>query len=381
MSERTLPKPPDDDGWDAVTPEPDRAPGVRSSVGKGEPRIPLRSLETEMALPDEPIPWVWSARLLVAPGRPTIVAAYGGGAKTWLVLAMGLSVATGAPFVGNRPARIGRVIHLSYEASARSTRRRLRRLVRGLVVTDLSRYAYATQEDLMVWLTTEGVEDQLLSLCEGVTLLTIDSLAVGAIGLDENSPAMAAPMIMLGRVSAATGCAIVVIAHDRKSQPHDGPPGERLRGSSAIHAACDAIWSLSRAADSSIIMTASKASEARIPAGYVVRVEDTEDGGIVVTHADLPDVVARVGKDDAARAAKDDALDTLVLAFVAENPGASGRTVRAGVTGSDARIGTALDRLTLHKRLAATPGGPGKATTYCLPSDPEPVSQPEEVAP
>lgn len=288
-----------------------------------ERKIKLRSLADDILLPDEPIEWVWSDRHMVAPGRPTILGAYGGAGKTWLALTMAMSVATGIPFLGQKPAKVGKVAILEYETGRRRLLRRLRRIVAGYGIgEDLSNVQFAAQEDLTTYLTSPDAEDELMAMCEGMTLLIVDSLIQGSQGLRENDAEMAGPLYLLARVSAATGCAIVVIHHERKTmQDAAGGAGQSLRGHSSLQAACDAIWRLALGDSGKIEMRATKCSDGPTPQGWDLEIVDTDGGGIVIGHTDA------AAPSRAAKAAPID-HDAQVLSIIVANPGLGVRDLR-----------------------------------------------------
>lgn len=310
--------------------------------------IRLTSLNAALLEPDDPIPWLWSERHLIAPGRPTIVGAYGGLGKTWLVLAMALSVATGIPFLGASPARRGRAVVLEYETGSRRLRRRLRRLVQGYgIANGTENLLFCAQEDLAVYLTSPDAEAELMSLCTDTELLVVDSLIQSSLGLKENDAEMAGPLYLLARVSAQTGCSVVVIHHERKTADANASSGagQSLRGHSALQAACDGIWRLSSAGER-IEMRATKCSDGPTPNGWDLQIVDTDGGGIVIEAADASSAIA-TGHSD---------VDERVLAFLAAHPGSSTRTVRVGVGGRAGTIQDALARLELAGSAESRPG-------------------------
>lgn len=323
-----------------------------------ERRIKLTCLESVIGDPEEPIEWVWDERRQVAPGRPYILGAYGGIGKTWLVLAMALSVATGIEFLGARPPKGGKAIVLSYETGKRRLLRRIRRLVRGYSIgSSLENLHFAAQEDLTLFLNSPEAEAELTSMCEGVTLLVVDALLQGSPGLKENDAEISTPLHMLARVSARTNCAIVVIHHERKSNEENGsaPAGQALRGHSSINGACDATWGMRSLNDGWVAVRATKTSDGPRPQGWDVKIVDVDGGGVVIEHRDAVTEASLAGTDD---------LDGKVLAAVRETPGASGRTVRVAVGGRHGAVSDALARLELAGSVESRPGTKNSTTWW-----------------
>lgn len=256
-------------------------------------QVPTPPQETErlsdaIREPEEPIPWVWAERQLVAPGRPAILAAPGGLGKTWVALRMALSVGAGIPFFGQPPARVGRVIHISWEAGRRQTLRRLRKLCRGLGLEPhkLENVEFITVEKLGFRLSDPEAEEKMLALCEGAVLVTIDALLRSAPAYKENDAEISKPLELLNRVSAKTETAFVMIHHVRKGE---GSATELLRGHSAIQNAVDAHLHLSEHDGGWLKLEAAKHTDAAgKPRGYLVRLVDTDDEGIVLEHRDAP---------------------------------------------------------------------------------------------
>lgn len=94
----------------------------------------------------------------------------------------------------------------------------------------------------------------------GAKLVVIDNLGLITGEIEENNPLMATVMGNLRRISERTGCALVVIHHQRKGGAAGGRAGEALRGHSSIEAAIDAAIQITREKDSDEIMMRSTKS-------------------------------------------------------------------------------------------------------------------------
>jgi predicted ArsR family transcriptional regulator len=188
-------------------------------------------------------------QLGLAAGPPTLLIGISQSGKTFLAQDLGLSVATGKPFLGNLSVGKGQVVHIDYEQGLEQSRVRYLRLMKGkgltpsdLVDGDLDLYRAAKKLD------EPGAEDELCEKLAGKALCIIDSLRASISGeRDENASDFREPIDMLGRVSENTGCCILILHHQGKGTVRD----DRFagRGSSAIFEAAGSAFSLDVAGD------------------------------------------------------------------------------------------------------------------------------------
>ena len=237
---------PDLDAWLASHTDALRALAARASADRRIPGV----TGAELAAPVPPVPWLVPAAQL-APGRPAILAAYGGSGKTWLACDLALAISGRGDVLGGAwsVSRRGAVLHLNYEMSHPSLVDRYQRLARGrgqdLAAASLhvsSRHHIGplalTDADFAGRLT-----DTIASV--GAVLVVIDSLRAALPGVDENSSDARRYLDVLLGVSDATGATCLVIHHEGKP-PTQGSRDTvlRLRGSSALVDACDTTWHL-----------------------------------------------------------------------------------------------------------------------------------------
>ncbi len=198
-------------------------------AAKAEDLWGFTSGRTVAAWVPPPIAWV-SEELCLAPGAPGIITGYGGSGKTTFVQHLALCVVAGGRLLGQYAVRQGAVTHLDYEQGADLTMRRYL----DLGLTDLPEEAqdrlrfrsFPTRK-----LTDADAYEALLRAADGQTLLIVDSLVASADLDDENAAAARAPLDVLGRVSDATGCAVLVVHHSKKDRSNGRTSA---RGSSAI---------------------------------------------------------------------------------------------------------------------------------------------------
>jgi len=166
--------------------------------------------------------------------------------KTWTVLEMAISVATGVPCLGAFPVhRSGPVLLYAAEDPAAALRLRLLALARnhGLDLDQIDIRVICADS---LRLDRPADREKLATTIEHhrPALLVLDPL-VRLHALDENQ---AAPMAeLLGHIRAlqrASATAIAIVHHSRKASAHSA--GQSLRGSSDLYAFVDSLVSLQR---------------------------------------------------------------------------------------------------------------------------------------
>jgi hypothetical protein len=166
--------------------------------------------------------------------------------KTWTVLEMAVSVATGLPCLGAFPVhRTGPVLLYAAEDPASALRLRLRALARhhGMNLDQIDIRVICADS---LRLDRPADRQKLAATVElhRPALLVLDPL-VRLHALDENQ---AAPMAeLLGHIRTlqrASATAIAIVHHSRKASAHSA--GQSLRGSSDLYAFVDSLVSLQR---------------------------------------------------------------------------------------------------------------------------------------
>jgi hypothetical protein len=186
--------------------------------------------------PLPPLKYVIQALDLCA-GAPALWAGYGYSKKTLAAQSAALTIAAGVGKVWDCfAAPQGKVLHIDYEQGSRLTRERYQRLAVPMLVGpgDLGdRLALVAMPEMQ--LDKPQAEEALARLCDGYTLVIVDSLRAAAPSIEENSSDARQPLDMLNRVSERTGAAFVVIHHARKpSQNSAGGAKMSIRGSGAL---------------------------------------------------------------------------------------------------------------------------------------------------
>lgn len=288
------------------------------------------------ALP--PMSWV-SPDLMIGPGRPTELLAYGGTGKSLAAQALGITSAAGAPIWGHFAVpQAMRVCHLDYEQGARDTFYRYQRLAIGHGIDWRAlgdRLHVAAMPS--VYLTDDAAYDAYARIADAHDLVLIDSLRASTPGVDENDSTVRSYVDVLTRVSEATGASFLFIHHTGKSGGGfgrgDRDKRELGRGSSAIFDGCGCVLSIEvgelPTSPRKVTMTKPPtSSEGAViaPFGLVVgdvAVAGNPRAGVAVTWVELA-----VQDDQAdANAAYEHDVERLLAAVIAQ-PGASTRTLR-----------------------------------------------------
>jgi AAA domain len=257
-----------------------------------------------LAEPLKPIVWLCEELNLMMDGRPIILSGYGGVGKTFAAQEMALAVAAdmnqmwGLCDVSVRNDEDPpRVLHIDYEQQRRATQWRYQRLAYGLGIDlkDLGgRIALSSMPSVNLVMKKTlfehvknivkrifrhdyepGSEERLKHYCQGYRLCIIDNLTAACPGINQNSPEMAEPLYMLGRITKETGCQFVVIHHENKpSKDSSSQAAYRMRGSGGIHGAVSSVISFSLAAKGLIKIESGKSNDGPEPDDHYVSFVD-----------------------------------------------------------------------------------------------------------
>lgn len=185
----------------------------------------------------------------LAPGPPTLFLSFSFGGKSVILQDLMLSIATGTRVWGQFGADAGRVLHVDYEQGRDETIDRYQRLARGRGI-DIRRDARPRLEATILpkmFINSPGAEEAYKRVCDGRVMCFVDTFAASVPGVEENESAVGEHLYMLGRVSEATGCVMLVAHHMGKaSLSKDAPKDPRAlaRGSTAIVAAAGYVYAL-----------------------------------------------------------------------------------------------------------------------------------------
>ena len=215
-------------------------------------------MEADAIFEHLPAPFYLVPALRMGPGRPSMIAGYGGAGKTIAAQSLALSVATGRNVWTSEDGKqrlesaTTKVLHLDRDQGSVRARRQYQRLAKGMGITKeelqgrlyLSPFPNLTfANDRMEW--AEQLEELVSHYKDGEhgPLVIFDAF-VGFLGeLEENSTEAAKPLYKLGEISERTGATFLMIHHARKGSGKEEKAGKdtklSIRGSSAIFGAID----------------------------------------------------------------------------------------------------------------------------------------------
>ncbi len=312
----------------------------------------------------------------IAPGRPSLLAGYGGIGKTIVAQVLGLAVAAGAGECWGLPIASGCVIHFDYEMTLEPLQRRYQRLAIGHSV-DLRackrRLGVASMPSL--YLSDAAAEDALCAATERATLALVDNLAaaVATAGEKENEAGIRRYLDKLTRVTAKTGCVFFVLVHERKAGKDETAGIQRVRGSSAITDASGAVISVSSAeGDGVITLVQTKASLRRREEELTLQIEDVwPTGTLEGVGEDAPGLrVRRLEERPASEQSQ--RLQARILELLSKGPHETKHKINKALGMKNGTVGPEVDALIVRREIAFI-----KGTGFVLDN---PVARRERVA-
>jgi hypothetical protein len=210
-----------------------------------EPKRNYPRLDLTKPVPDTD----WLVEDLLVRSEATVIAADGGVGKSWLMMALALSVAGGLPkFLGLPLKRHGPVLYVDEENSADLIHQRLNALAMGMFGKPLLELPDVLRNLEYLWYA--GVDlfnepERLLEEAQEIEpeLIVADSLSRVALGVEENSNTEMSKLMRSGIIPLArdTGAAVAVVHHTSR----DAKGG--VRGATGIRNAADQVISVVKA--------------------------------------------------------------------------------------------------------------------------------------
>ncbi len=204
------------------------------------PVLRASDLETAQA------PESWLIERLWTAGAAGFVSGPPKALKTWTVLEMAVSVASGTPCFGSFPVpHPGPVLLYAAEDPMSALRLRIQSLARhhGLTIDQVDIRVIAADS---LRLDRPGDRDKLAATVDlhHPALVILDPL-VRLHGLDENQAGPMAELLgYIRTLQRTTGAAVTIVHHARKNSTHSA--GQSMRGSSDFYAFLDSLVSLQR---------------------------------------------------------------------------------------------------------------------------------------
>jgi hypothetical protein len=185
----------------------------------------------------------WLVRGLLTEGGTGLVGGEAKTFKTWALIELALSVATGTRAFGQFPAARRRVAYYFAEDVARSVRARVRALVGERVLEPGWFFAQPRGRFLDVC----SDDDCALVIASarqlgGVELLVLEPMRDLHSGEEDKSDSMTQVLKRVRAIGEVLGCTVLLAHHEKKPAGESRGKqrgGQRLRGSGAIHGAID----------------------------------------------------------------------------------------------------------------------------------------------
>ena len=268
------------------------------------------------------------------------IQAYGGSGKSWLAVNLALSVATGTPWLGRFPTKLGSVLSLDYENGFYEEARRFQANAKALgLPTPVVGVSVSCMPEC--YMTSDNFEAEIKKLAAQYQLIIIDTLKAASPGTDENDSKTREPLDKLRRVGELTSCTFVVLIHSKKksNSQTEIDPREQGRGSSAIFDACDAQLGVTYQGDGEpLLVVQTKARSGKTVAPFEVRIVDTAVDAVAIVASDSK-------SQEASHSARFEDVCNQVVAAVKANRGCSARFLRTPVKSNPNTIKDALEYL------------------------------------
>jgi hypothetical protein len=287
----------------------------------------------------------------------TEIVSYGGSGKSWVAIDMALSVAAGVPWLGRFPTKQGADTYLDWENGSYEMRRRLQAGARGRGLTaPVVGVDVCTMPD--VYLSDPAFGPRIVALAKDRDLVIVDTLKAADPFTDENDSKIRIGLDALRRTGEQTGCAFVVLVHSKKTSGSATAIDAREagRGSSAIYDAADSVLHIQYTEGKPLRVVQTKARLGKTVPSFLVRIEDTADGGVRVWAEDA------TTDDENEPSAKFDKHCDEVLECVRQCPGASKRLLSTKLHKHHTTVVAALEMLQRHG--AVSPTGTSKAERW-----------------
>lgn len=331
----------------------------------------------DLAAPLPPFQWVSKAFGLIH-GRVLALSGFGDAGKTFAGMDLLLAVAAGGVAMGSVKVDIeGPVLHIDYEQQYHVTAMRYQRLAKGRGIDlaslgDRLQYASGTEgKGRAPLLTVENAERWLTRVCAGKSVVLVDNFSASTGGgLDMNKSSSAEIPYMLGRVSAATGAALLLVIHETKpsgDRDSSRTKGQKMMGSAQIHGALGGGLGFTRVDSGAIMVEQTKATMGQAPEPAYFRLVDegpTDASTRCSESLRLEWVPAEEQAEESEKAKRVKAAPPRgmvrdVLAFLMKHGPCSGNHVRLGVDGTNAVKDAALRQLIDEGHVTSNPGARG----------------------
>ena len=214
-------------------------------TGRDEDERPYFIPAPELFRKDDPPP-KWLVEGLIIEGGTGVVATEPKSAKTWLATEIAVGVATGTKVVGKFPVRAGSVAYYYTEDLGAAIKTRVRALLkgRGLNESAIARTFHAQPRGRDIDVTKLEDCARLIASTRRlgpIKLLVLDPLRNIHPSDEDKSTEMSAVFRNLRMIGTLLDCTILLVHHAKKATQDSRTlrPGQRMRGSGAIHGFVD----------------------------------------------------------------------------------------------------------------------------------------------
>jgi hypothetical protein len=240
----------------------------------------LVSLADHLSRPDTSIPWIVEG--LLVEGERCIVFGEAGSQKSWLLLDMAISIATGEDWLGHFKIPTARhVLYVDEEQSERLLTKRLKQLVHGRTMRPAPAAPLQTLSHEGVRFTKDGAQGLLTKLDQGgfdPEVVIVEALARVLEGNENEGEDVSAFWRHLEPLRKA-GKTVIISHHMRKPNPMGSNAArDRLRGSTDLLAGTDSAFAVEATREDgrvrSVTVACSKFREAEAPASFEAELVD-----------------------------------------------------------------------------------------------------------
>lgn len=220
---------------------------VRSALGGSatEVRLPVfDGCDAVDLLRREFAPTPWLVEGLMTRGGITTIGGEPKTAKTWLGTEIAIAVATGTRVCGEFFAQSGKVAYFYAEDAEVQVRNRVRALLAGAGRAIAAGCLHARPRGLFLDVTRDEDLAWIVASCRrlgSIDLLLLDPLRDVSSAAEDKSDEMSPVMRRLRLVGELLSCTVAIVHHAGKTSADTKGrrPGQRLRGSGAIHGSTD----------------------------------------------------------------------------------------------------------------------------------------------
>jgi hypothetical protein len=276
---------------------------------------------------------------LIVRGTIAEIIAFGFSGKSWMGIDAVNSAGAGVPFLERFATEQGKALYLDYESGKYESRRRLKLNALGRdLATPIAGVSLVTMPAL--YMNDPAFPSEMERLMDGRSLIVLDTLKAANPHADENSSEMRAGLDLCRRPLERTQCALLVLAHAKKTSGSVTAidPREAGRGSSAIYDAADTVLHVTYTEGEPLRVQQTKARCGKAVAPFLVEILDAENGGVRVVATDEP-------KPETVRTDKFEAGCSKVLEAIRNRPGCSGAEYRESLNIRPTTVLAALKRL------------------------------------